>query len=252
MIGMLTAQLNDCPPGSINICKNGDYSKWYYNDGKTSTYLAKENVNLARALVNKKYISQLLDEACYELSVIDSCIRRIETHNHRSHNFFDEASPYYNLLTETSQHSNLIYPQHHLSISQWLNEPFNTNLWHPEHLCHRTLSGHYVRSKSESMIDTSLFSYKIPFKYECELVLADGTIMYPDFTIMHPKTCKIYYWEHFGMIDNDDYSHNAFSKLEFYTHNNIYPGANLITSYETADNPLSITTIENIIRDYFF
>ena len=78
--------------------------------------------------------------------------------------------------------------------------PYEKNPKYPEHLIHKTVSGIYVRSKSESMIALQLYTEKIPFRYECALQLGETTL-YPDFTILHPKTGEIFYWEHFGMMD---------------------------------------------------
>ena len=60
-----------------------------------------------------------------------------------------------------------------------------------------------MRSKSEAMIAMSLYVQKIPYRYECELKLGSITL-FPDFTIRHPETGEIFYWEHFGMMDKPD------------------------------------------------
>ena len=41
---------------------------------------------------------------------------------------------------------------------------------------HKGSSGNYVRSKSESMIDMVLYIHKIPFRYECALILGETTL----------------------------------------------------------------------------
>lgn len=137
--------------------------------------------------------------------------------------------------------------QEHLD---WMNSPYDHNLKYPEQLTHKTSSGYLVRSKSEALIDMILHIYKVPFRYECALQLGD-TIIYPDFTILHPHTGKIYYWEHFGLMDNQIYCKNACSKLQLYTSHGIIPTIQLITTYETKENPLSTETIENIVKTYF-
>ena len=76
-------------------------------------------------------------------------------------------------------------------------------------------------------------------------------IFYPDFTILHPKTYEIYYWEHFGMVDIPNYSRNAFNKLNIYTSNGIIPTINLITTFETTKKHLTGDVIEQIINFYF-
>lgn len=96
----------------------------------------------------------------------------------------------------------------------------------------------------------ALFSNKIPFRYECALILGT-TAIYPDFTIRHPKTGETYYWEHFGLMDEPSYCKNSCSKLQLYTTHGIIPSIHLITTYETHDNPLDMKTVERIIAEYF-
>lgn len=135
-------------------------------------------------------------------------------------------------------------------LNKWMHAQFEYSTANPENLVHKSISGHMLRSKAETMIDMLLFQAKIPFRYECALYL-ENHILYPDFTIRHPLTGEFYYWEHFGMMDNPAYSRNAFSKLQLYTSNNIIPSIHLITTYETKDHPLTLDCIERIIEQYF-
>ena len=107
-----------------------------------------------------------------------------------------------------------------------------------------------VRSKSEMLIVMLLHMKKIPFRYECLLKLGDS-VYYPDFTIKHPKTGKIFYWEHFGQMDKSDYLKGVFPKLHTYANYGIVQGVNLIATFETKDNPLEADMVEKIM-DYYF
>lgn len=135
-------------------------------------------------------------------------------------------------------------------INEWLNDDYIKKTSYSENIKHKTLSNQNVRSKAEAMIDTALFHNKIPYRYECLLELGELSF-YPDFTILHPKTEKIYYWEHFGMMDNNRYAVSAISKLQTYCLNNIIPSVNLIVTFETKENPLNMYQIDKIICDYF-
>lgn len=95
-----------------------------------------------------------------------------------------------------------------------------------------------------------LYKYKIPFRYECILQL-DDIFIFPDFTIRHPETGEVFYWEHFGMMDNPNYSKKVLSKLQLYISNGIIPSIQLITTYETKENPLSSEVVEKIVEHYF-
>ena len=135
-------------------------------------------------------------------------------------------------------------------INDWLNAPFEQNPKYPGNKIHKTSSGNLVRSKSEALIDMILYTNKIPFRYECALRLGDYTI-YPDYTIMHPKTGRIVYWEHFGRMDDPKYNKNVGERLQTYIDYGIIPSIDLITTFETLDRPLSTEEIEKIVNEYF-
>ena len=135
-------------------------------------------------------------------------------------------------------------------LDDWMKSPYEKNLKHPEHLTQRVGVNEFVRSKSEAMIAKLLKQYQIPYRYECKIVL-NGMELYPDFMIRHPKTGEIFYWEHFGLLDNPEYVKNMHMKMNMYTANNIMPGINLITTYETKDKPLTFEMVEMMVKYYF-
>lgn len=135
-------------------------------------------------------------------------------------------------------------------LTEWMNSPYAKNTMHPEGLIYRSNSGNLLRSKSESIIDMLLHINKIPFRYECALQL-DEITYFPDFTIRHPLNGQTFYWEHFGLMNNPDYCKKAFLKLKNYSLHGIIPSINLITTFETKENPLSVDTVQLIISHYF-
>lgn len=96
----------------------------------------------------------------------------------------------------------------------------------------------------------NLYIEKIAYRYECELKLGN-VILYPDFTILHPMTGEEIYWEHFGMMDTQEYRKNAADKINLYVKNGIYPGVRLITTYETQEQPLDTTIVQKLIAYHF-
>lgn len=108
----------------------------------------------------------------------------------------------------------------------------------------------FVRSKSEAMIERFLYEHGIPFRYECALEINDVTL-YPDFTIMHPETEKIYYWEHFGWMDDMNYVQRMCSKMILYAKKDFVPSIQLIATYETKEHPLNYEQVEKIESEYF-
>lgn len=153
------------------------------------------------------------------------------------------------MLIQNSDYQNLLSPYFNplsKELEEWSKSEFKQSTNYPENKIHLAPSGNMVRSKSEMLIDMLLYTNNIPFRYECELEL-NGIIIYPDFTIRNPRTGKLLYWEHFGKMDDSEYAHKTARKLNTYISNNIVPNIDLITTYETKNHPLTITTLDNIL-----
>lgn len=241
-IEAIKQELSNLPAGKLICCHDGNQCKWYQSDGHKKAYLSKKKASLAEQLARKKYLALKLEDLENEKRALDFYLR------HHVKTQKAEA-----LLSESSEYQKLLMPQFtpiSTELSNWANSHYEHNFQYPEHLIYKSSSGHFVRSKSEMMIDMLLHMKRIPFRYECALTLADTTI-YPDFTIHHPKTGEYYYWEHFGLMDNPGYANSTSSKLRLYITNGIIPGIHLITTYETQSSPLSTEMIERIIEYYF-
>lgn len=133
-----------------------------------------------------------------------------------------------------------------------MNAPYDKNQKYPEQLTQKTLSGHLVRSKSEALIDMFLYTNHIPFRYECALEFEnENFVIYPDFTIRHPQTGKIFYWEHFGRADDPQYADNMLKKIKLYISHGIIPSHQLITTFETKEQPLDMDAVQKIVEQYF-
>jgi len=72
-------------------------------------------------------------------------------------------------------------------------------------LIHRTERGDLVRSKSELVVADKLYNRGVEYAYEQPLVLPNGRIRYPDFTISDHVRGVTFYWEHLGMLDDPKY-----------------------------------------------
>ncbi len=179
----------------------------------------------------------------HEIAAIDSYLTVHDAHPSMADQLLSNDSRYHQFLQSHFKPSNSFQ-------DSWANEEYEKNTKHPENLIHTTFSGHLVRSKSEALIDAALTKHQIAFRYECALHLPHH-IIYPDFTILHPSTSEIYYWEHFGMMDDSDYRKSVASKINTYISIGIMPSVQLITTYESRTKPLSSDTIEKMIEMYF-
>jgi hypothetical protein len=105
------------------------------------------------------------------------------------------------------------------------------NDFHPERLVFITNSGIRVRSKSERTIADLLDQNKIPFRYEAELLIGNR-VRRPDFSINRFSDGKLVIWEHFGLMDQEEYRQKTIDKLHFYLRHSFFPSDNLICTYE--------------------
>ncbi|MDD3338348.1 MAG: hypothetical protein PHS82_05750 [Lachnospiraceae bacterium] len=239
----LEKELKDFPDGNLFATKNGKYSKYYLCNGRHPLYIKKRDQALAQVLTLKRFKTLQYEEKNKELKLLNDLLPKCQFQGKTSSDMLNEKSLYFNLLQSQLQD----FP---LQLRFWYQEDYERSQNHPEHLIHKTLAGHLVRSKSEVLIANSLFLKHIPYRYECALHLGEVKL-FPDFTILHPSLQTLYYFEHFGMMDNPAYRDSAFNKLKLYGNHNIIPGINLLTTYETQAHPISSEEIDHLIKRHF-
>lgn len=243
-ISSIRSQLREFPEGSFFCTFDQKTYRWYHSLNGKKIYIPKSNRTFAETMATKKYLSLLLEDlVCEEKS----------SRNYLQHPALDDRKST-QLLANSPEYQKLLHPHFQpasADLSTWASASYQQNTYKPEQRIHKSISGNFVRSKSEFMIDTYLFLNKLPYRYECALLL-NGHEIFPDFTIRHPKTGELYYWEHFGMMDDPSYQQHAISKLALYSSNGIIPSIHLITTYETKDHPLDAELVEKIIQHYFF
>ena len=242
-IQIVRQKLSELPEGKLICSHTGPYCKWECSDGHTKTYIKKKDRALAEKLAAKKYLSALLDDLNHEKISIDLYLKHISNHEPKAEKLLEDStevgkllSPYFSPISK--------------ELDEWMKSPYQQNIKYPEQLTQKVGPNESVRSKSEAMIAKVLKENHIPYRYECQLRIGDMEI-YPDFTIRHPRTGKMYYWEHFGLLDKADYVRNMNSKMQIYTTNGIMPSVNLITTYENQESPLTFEMIEMLVEYYF-
>ena len=237
----LEKKIKDFPEGKIYCERDGHYIKWFIRNGKDNQkkYLPKKQRRLAEQLIQKRYYQARLTDCQHEIDYLSYSLKTIPILDFETSKLLAENSNYNKLLTET-----LFNDKKNWSTDF---EPCTKN---PENLIHNTYSGIKVRSKSEAFIVNALYSCHIPFRYECALQVGN-LVFYPDFTIQHSKTGRIYYWEHFGMMDDFEYVDKVTKKISSYCEQGIYPDDNLILTYEAKRAPLDSDWVRQIIEHYF-
>ena len=238
----ISADNEKAPEGELFCAKNGSNYKWYLKRECEYEYIRKSESELAQNLAVKKYNNMRQKDLAAELKACKVYIRRSEREGGNADKLLEHDE--YRKLIGTGRNS----VKKELKI--WRKEEYEKNNNHSDKLIVRGTQGKFLRSKSEAIIDKILYNSGIPFHYEEKLVLKNA-ILYPDFTIRHPRTGAFYYWEHFGMMDSQDYIGNACSKLRIYCENGIIPSVNLILTFETREHPLGTDEVEWLVRRYF-
>lgn len=81
---------------------------------------------------------------------------------------------------------------------------------------HRTLDGHYVRSRAEVIIDNLLYQYGLVHAYERKIIIGDDEVL-SDFYLPAGKV----YIEFWGLEGDAKYAERKKKKIEFYKKNEI-------------------------------
>ena len=244
----LKNSLNSYPKGNIHIIKNKGSLQYYIRNStteKNGSYISKKEKDKIKLYVQKRYNENVLKLIEQEIKGLKSLVKITDlSHIKIKELYSNNPDEIKSLITPfdisdedyARQWSSIHYKKKELSESIPV---FVTN------------NGERVRSKSELTIANALAKYKIPYKYECPLVLKNGVTVYPDFTVLCVRKRKIMYWEHRGMMDDRDYARHAVNRIKEYMKSGYYLGESLIITEETMSSPLSTDDINNTILKYF-
>ena len=232
--------LNLRPNESLQISTKNSYTRYFVKKESEISYLNKNDLRM-NDLIHQRLAKDAIKNLQKNLNAANSFINK-----YSGKDLTDIAESY--PLEMQFLLKDVIQP-FSLKIKIWKDVKHPTNTLKPELLIYDTDSGQKVRSKSEVLIANALYAENIPFKYECPLKLKpSGTTVFPDFTVVSLKHHKLFYWEHAGMLDNANYAIDFCEKINKYTMSEITCGNNLIITTETSKTPLSVKTINSIIR----
>lgn len=245
MIYDIKKNLESAPEGGLRIIHNHGSSQYYKreHDGETgSGYIRKQDIALAQALAQKEYDRKIL-------KILEQEKREIK-HAWKGNRHKELIQVYEKL---SSDRKKLVVPRI-LSdedfVKQWESRPYEGKHIGDEIPEIYTEKGERVRSKSEKLIADKLFMMGIPYRYEYPIVLRNIGKIYPDFLLLNVAKRKEIILEHFGMMDHSDYCEKAIRKINTYEGNGIYPGDQLILTYETSTNPIDMRLVEKLLEKF--
>ena len=237
--------LASAPEGTLRVCSHGNRMQYFLrNDPKdfSGSYIGKKDRHIAQALAQKDYDEKVLKAVGKELKAIrkyldtspETCAEDIYEKLHKARK--ELVHP---LLKPESQY-----------VKEWKEMRYQGKSFYEDSPIHYTGKDERVRSKSEVMIADQLAMEGIPYHYEHPMDLKGWGVVYPDFTILDIKNRKEVYWEHLGRMDDSGYAEMAVKKIDMYEQHGIYPGENLILTYETKKYPLNLKQVQREIQKY--
>ena len=245
----LEGKLAKAPEGSVKVKKHGKGMQFYHRTSPDSTngvYIPVANRELAVSLIEKRYHKRLLAAARKQLDAIHRFLKNYDV-NALKDVYAGEAAERQKILLSGMLTKELLPDQEYAKI--WQAESYQGKAFHENAAVHYTQKHEQVRSKSEVLIANILFQKKIPYHYEHPLQLGSTTI-HPDFTVLRVSDRTSLYWEHLGMMDDNEYRNHALQRIRLYEKHGILPGDRLILTMETFKMPLNAVTVENAIRAY--
>lgn len=187
----------------------------------------KEYVNKAIPLIEKNI------EICREFLDKYSCV--------------DENSVMRKFVEKYPKLASLIYND--VDSESWENNYSQKKGLYADDLKSLSADGTEMRSLGELVVGGRLKHYGIPYRYEAEIGHPDISYV-PDFTIMRPRDKKIIYWEHLGMVNDEDYLKRNKQKFDVYEMYGIVPWDNLIVSYSQANGGINEKLIDSLIQGW--
>ena len=226
---------------------NGRYYYITEESDRFGHYLNQSQKVLISKLAQQEYRQKLLKAVQENLKAIERILQLLPPPIHGVYHALSPArqrviNPY--VLTDEQ------------FIDQWLAEEFERKALGEDVAEYITERGEHVRSKSEKIIADKLALLGIPYRYEAALFLHhqdptySDTCLFPDFTILDMNTRQEIYWEHLGMMDDENYANHALQRLALYAENGIWPGQGLILTFESSTLPFSGRGLEEMLRPY--
>lgn len=236
--------------GDTLLAKKSHESFSYYVKAPDSsrTYLQSSDFVALKRLAKETLDLKTLEDLSQQLRALNAYLAAYKTKNatypyllSSRKEAFLHAPAFQRLLADEAMAEDL---------REWAKAPYPKSERYSEDLSVKATGDLWVRSKSEAFIVSCLVNAGIPFHYEEEHYF-DGVLMAPDFTIRHPRNRKMFIWEHFGLMDSEEYQSATAKKLYHYFKAGFIPDINLITTYETLDSPLDYPLVQQKISYWF-
>lgn len=238
------SRLKKAPEGTVYAQKHGKGYQFYMLEmpgNKKRIYLPVSERAQVAALMQKRYDQKIVVEVNRQLSVINHFLKGFK------------PNPFKKIYHSLSEIRREMIVPYEISdeeyIARWKACEYQGKAFRDDIPEQYTSKGERVRSKSEVMIADALAQAGIPYRYEHPLEL-EGITYYPDFQILRISDLQEMHWEHFGMMEDPEYSKEAMRKIRTYERNGMLPGINMIYTMESETWPLNMAVIRQTIEAY--
>lgn len=238
-------EIQHAPEGTLRIDKREKGNVYFHRKSKENfngVYIRKKNLDLAVQLAQKDYNEKLLRTIRQELAAIDKIRDLIPDPS--------VEGVYETLSIDRQALVTPILEPEEIWIQKWISESYQGKRFDDQAPELYTAKGERVRSKSEIIIADSLMRADVPYRYEYPILLKGYGKVYPDFTVLNVRERKEWYWEHLGRMDDPEYVDDVLQKIATYEKNGIFPGKNLILTYETKQIPINQKIVSLMIQQY--
>lgn len=233
--------------GSMEVVKRKNsvqyYHIYYTKEGsRIRNYIDKNNFELAVNLQYKSYHRKLYKLAKKRIKLLAPLLNDFQD---------NEIDDIYNSLpVERRCLIRPIEPSFEELEEKWFKIPFERLGFRVTDPVILAENGVRVRSKSEKSFADKLTMMGRKFKFECKLVLPNGEVVFPDFTLLSEKTGEEIYIEHLGLMDDPVYFNKTMEKIRKFEENGILLGHRLFLTFGTKDGNFDTKGLERIVELY--
>lgn len=243
ILARISKELENAPAKTVYSSISNKSAQFYEKKGKDKAkkgaYIPISNQAEIKSIITAEYNRKLKKAIESEVCALEHLLKKQNKVEQAYKNMAKGKKPAITPVTLGEQQ----YSEKWLAVN-YKKKQFDEN--YPEYY---TSNGLRVRSKSEIIIATVLDKLNIPYRYEYPVKLSRFTV-HPDFYCLNVRTRKEYVWEHFGMMDDSEYSSRAVAKMQEYAKNGYAPGKNMIATFEVASFPINARYVEKIAKEY--
>lgn len=241
MVSKVTQDLVGAPEGSLRIVCNKGSAQYYHVKGRKPSYISKRNLEYCKRLAQTEYNRKMLSRIKKQLVGTKRLLKHLKK--------YDLQVPFGRACKYRQELLNPLVVDDKKYVELWKQVQYSQKGFDNDTAEFYTFAGLRVRSKSEIIIAETLTRMKIPFRYEYPLKMKEGLVLYPDFYCLNVHTREEFAWEHFGMMDDEEYVQRAVEKQNMYVKNGWTMGKNMIFTMETRNCPLNSKVIEKVVRE---